>query len=136
MPHCLRRQKSSCPLSSGHLGEARCAYLLPLPTLAAERVPHAVRSIAHVPKRENAIVNRLNKTKVERVVDHEAEKIERVKSENAVKRAAAAVKVRSSPPRQKDALVNVTLRSCRKRQISSSPRPARPRRKPVRTTYS
>ena len=47
----------------------------------------------HVPKRENVIVNRLNKTKVERVVDHEAERIERVKSENAVKRAAAAAKV-------------------------------------------
>ncbi|KAH9060197.1 cytoplasmic protein [Lactarius vividus] len=46
----------------------------------------------HVPKRENAIVNRLNKTKVERVVDHEAERIERVKSENAAKRAAAAAK--------------------------------------------
>jgi hypothetical protein len=64
-------------------------------------MPHAVRFIAHVSKRENAIVNRLNKTKVERVVDHEAEKIERVKSENAVKRAAAAAKVRSSPPRPK-----------------------------------
>lgn len=47
----------------------------------------------HVPKRENAIVNRLNKTKVERVVDHEAERIERVKGENAAKRAAAAAKV-------------------------------------------
>ncbi|KAN0139667.1 protein of unknown function (DUF814) domain containing protein [Lactarius tabidus] len=46
----------------------------------------------HVPKRENVIVNRLNKTKVERVVDHEAERIERVKGENAVKRAAAAAK--------------------------------------------
>ncbi|KAN0118408.1 protein of unknown function (DUF814) domain containing protein [Russula decolorans] len=44
----------------------------------------------HIAKRENAIVNRLNKTKAERVVDHEAERIERVKRENAVKRAAAA----------------------------------------------
>ena len=49
----------------------------------------------HVPKRENPIVNRLNKTKVERVVDHEAERIERVKGENAAKRAAAAAKVQS-----------------------------------------
>jgi hypothetical protein len=97
MPPCLRRQKSSCPLSSGHLGEARCEYLLPQPTPAAERIPHAVRFTVHVPKRENVIVNRLNKTKVELVVDHEAEKIERVKRENAVKRAAAAAKVRSSP---------------------------------------
>jgi len=49
--------------------------------------------IVHVLKRENVIVNRLGKTKVERVVDHEAERIERVKRENAVKRAAAAAKV-------------------------------------------
>ena len=49
----------------------------------------------HVPKRENVIVNRLNKTKVERVDDHEAERIERVKGENAAKRVAAAAKVRS-----------------------------------------
>ena len=43
-----------------------------------------------VPQRENAIINRLNKTKVERQVDHEQERIDRVKQENAVKRAAAA----------------------------------------------
>ena len=49
--------------------------------------------VVHIAKRENAIVNRLNKTKVERVVDHEEERIERVKRENAVKRAAAAAKV-------------------------------------------
>jgi hypothetical protein len=54
----------------------------------------------HVPNRENAIVNRLNKTKVERVVDHEAEQIERIKRENAVKRAAAAAKVRYPNPTQ------------------------------------
>jgi hypothetical protein len=46
-----------------------------------------------VDKRENAIVNRLNKTKVERIVDHEQEKVERLKQENAASRAAAAAKV-------------------------------------------
>jgi hypothetical protein len=46
-----------------------------------------------VPKRENPIVNRLNKTKVERVVDHEQEKIDRIKKETAIHRAAAAQKV-------------------------------------------
>ncbi|KAI0754479.1 cytoplasmic protein [Daedaleopsis nitida] len=46
----------------------------------------------YVAKRENIIVNRLNKTKVERHVDHEAERIERIKEENAVKRTAAAQK--------------------------------------------
>lgn len=50
--------------------------------------------IVHVAKRENPIVNRLNKTKVTREVDHEAERVERVKQESAVKRAAAAEKVR------------------------------------------
>ncbi|KAG9046323.1 hypothetical protein FS837_004637 [Tulasnella sp. UAMH 9824] len=43
----------------------------------------------HVAQRENAIVNRLNKTKVEREVDHEQEKIDRQKAESAVRRAAA-----------------------------------------------
>ena len=81
----------SSPLSSAHLGKAGCA-LIPS-TLAAERVLHTLYLVVHVPKRENAIVNRLNKTKVERVVDHEAEQIERVKRENADKRAAAAAKV-------------------------------------------
>jgi hypothetical protein len=47
----------------------------------------------HVAKRENVIVNRLNKTKVEREVDHEQERVDRIKRENAVKRAAAAEKV-------------------------------------------
>ncbi|EIN12175.1 cytoplasmic protein [Punctularia strigosozonata HHB-11173 SS5] len=46
----------------------------------------------HIPKRENPIVNRLNKTKVERAVDHEQEKVDRLKAESAVRRAAAAAK--------------------------------------------
>jgi len=46
-----------------------------------------------VEKRENAINNRLNKTKLEREVDHEQERIDRVKKENAIKRVAAAEKV-------------------------------------------
>ncbi|KAH7884997.1 cytoplasmic protein [Phlebopus sp. FC_14] len=49
----------------------------------------------HVAKRENPIVNRLNKTKVEKQVDHEQEKIERIKKENAEKRAIAAQKKRA-----------------------------------------
>lgn len=47
----------------------------------------------HVPKRENPIINRLNKTKVERQVDHEQERQDRIRRENAAKRAAAAAKV-------------------------------------------
>jgi len=45
-----------------------------------------------VPQRENAIVNRLNKTKDERQVDHEQERVDRIKKENAIRRAAAAEK--------------------------------------------
>ncbi|KAG2125800.1 cytoplasmic protein [Suillus clintonianus] len=44
----------------------------------------------HIQKRENMIVNRLNKTKVEKVVDHEQERVDRIKKENAEKRATAA----------------------------------------------
>ncbi|KIK69877.1 hypothetical protein GYMLUDRAFT_151398 [Collybiopsis luxurians FD-317 M1] len=47
----------------------------------------------HVAKRENPIVNRLNKTKIERQVDHEQERIDRIKKESAIRRAAAAEKV-------------------------------------------
>ncbi|ETW82214.1 hypothetical protein HETIRDRAFT_318402, partial [Heterobasidion irregulare TC 32-1] len=59
---------------------------------------HNDKRVLHIAKRENPIVNRLNKTKVVREVDHEAERIERVKKENAIKRAAAAEKVRLSFP--------------------------------------
>ncbi|EJD53472.1 DUF814-domain-containing protein [Auricularia subglabra TFB-10046 SS5] len=46
----------------------------------------------HVETRVNAIVNRLNKTKTERVVDHEAERVDRLKTEAAERRRAAAEK--------------------------------------------
>jgi len=46
----------------------------------------------HVETRQNPIVNRLNKTKIEKQVDHEQERIDRIKAENTVKRAAAVAK--------------------------------------------
>ena len=49
----------------------------------------------HIDTRENPIVNRLNKTKVERQVDHEQERVDRIKKEGAIKRAAMAEKVLS-----------------------------------------
>jgi hypothetical protein len=52
-------------------------------------------STVHIATRENPIVNRLNKTKVERQVDHEQERVDRIKKEGAIKRAAAAQKVLS-----------------------------------------
>ncbi|KAI0042598.1 DUF814-domain-containing protein [Auriscalpium vulgare] len=52
----------------------------------------------HVKTRENPIINRLNKTKVVREVDHEAERIDRLRAEGAVKRAEAARKVCAALP--------------------------------------
>jgi len=49
--------------------------------------------LVHVATRENPIVNRLNKTKEEKAVDHEQEKVDRIKKENAQKRSAAQAKV-------------------------------------------
>ncbi|PFH54012.1 hypothetical protein AMATHDRAFT_53745, partial [Amanita thiersii Skay4041] len=46
----------------------------------------------HVEKRENPIVNRLNKTKEEREVNHEQERVDRLKKEATKKRAATAEK--------------------------------------------
>ncbi|THV03665.1 cytoplasmic protein [Dendrothele bispora CBS 962.96] len=46
----------------------------------------------HIAKRENVIVNRLNKTKVEKEIDHEQERVDRLKKESTVRRAAAAEK--------------------------------------------
>lgn len=48
----------------------------------------------YVQKRENPIVNRLNKTKVERVVDHEQERQDRLKAEGAARKAALTAQVR------------------------------------------
>ncbi|GAA5917837.1 hypothetical protein JCM5296_006617 [Sporobolomyces johnsonii] len=43
----------------------------------------------HIPERINAVVNRLNKTKVEKEVDHEVEKVEREREEARRKREKA-----------------------------------------------
>jgi hypothetical protein len=47
----------------------------------------------HVVTRENAIVNRLNKTKLEKEVDHEAERQARLKDEGRRKKAEAIERV-------------------------------------------
>ena len=64
--------------------------------VSLNRRTYASPSPVHVDERDNRIVNRLNKTKIERNVDHEEERIDRIKQENAVKRAAAAEKVFNS----------------------------------------
>ncbi|KAF9464206.1 cytoplasmic protein [Collybia nuda] len=53
---------------------------------------HNDKKVFHVAKRENVVVNRLNKTKVERVVDHEQEKVDRIKQESTIRKVAAAEK--------------------------------------------
>jgi hypothetical protein len=65
-------------------------------TMWAESLSRA----AHVPARDNAIVNRLNKTKVEKEVDHEGDRQARLKEEGRRKKAEALERVRtSSQPR-------------------------------------
>jgi hypothetical protein len=56
-----------------------------------------MQTTVHVETRQNPIVNRLNKTKIEKQADHEQERIDRIKAENTVKRAAAVAKVRVMP---------------------------------------
>lgn len=46
-----------------------------------------------MPTRDNAIVNRLNKTKIEKEVDHEAERQERLRAEGRKKKAEAISRV-------------------------------------------
>jgi hypothetical protein len=48
----------------------------------------------HIATRENAIVNRLMKTKLVKDVDHEAERIDRLREEGKVKKAKANLLVR------------------------------------------
>ena len=50
--------------------------------------------IVHVPSRDNAVVNRLNKTKVEKEVDHEQERVDRLRAEGRVKKQLANERVR------------------------------------------
>ena len=50
----------------------------------------------YVAQRENIIVNRLNKTKVVREVDHEQERVDRLKKEKAASREIAAAQVGAS----------------------------------------
>ena len=64
--------------------------------LVAACQPDAKPTIVHIETRQNVIVNRLNKTKVERAVDHETERVERLKKEATVRRSAAAEKVRTT----------------------------------------
>jgi hypothetical protein len=49
----------------------------------------------HVQTRDNAIVNRLNKTKVEKEVDHESDRQERLRLEGRKKKVAVLERVRS-----------------------------------------
>ena len=84
----------NCGTLAHNLLSGQTQYVTPT---APERNCGVTSFVVHIAKRENVIVNRLNKTKVERQVDHEQERIDRVKEENAVKRAAAAQKVRDAP---------------------------------------
>lgn len=53
--------------------------------------------IVHVVTRDNAIVNRLSKTKVDKDVDHESERQERLREEGRRKKVEAAERVSRRP---------------------------------------
>ncbi|KAK8869683.1 hypothetical protein IAR55_000251 [Kwoniella newhampshirensis] len=55
----------------------------------------------HVATRENAIVNRLNKTKVEKEVDHEAERQDRLREEGRKKKAEATERAKKEQEQKK-----------------------------------
>lgn len=82
------RSLNTTAVAHGSKGEERYAFVFQLSSAFTGQ-----GLSVYIQKRENPIVNRLNKTKVEREVDHEHERQERIKKENAVKRAAAAAQV-------------------------------------------
>ncbi|WVQ78409.1 hypothetical protein IAT38_000495 [Cryptococcus sp. DSM 104549] len=55
----------------------------------------------HVQSRDNAIVNRLNKTKIEKEVDHESERQERLREEGRKKKAEAIERARKEQEQKK-----------------------------------
>ncbi|KAG9118495.1 hypothetical protein FRC07_006964, partial [Ceratobasidium sp. 392] len=68
-------------------------------------------SPVHIPERVNAIVNRLNKTKVVRDVDHEQEKVDRIKVESAKRKAAAIEKKKADAERARQREAEKAARS-------------------------
>lgn len=86
-------------------------------------------NLVHVATRQNVIVNRLNKTKIVKEVDHEQERVDRIKAESAVRRAAAVAQV-SVHGSYTVSLVDLTSHDFRERRSLSSrdsERPKRPR---------
>jgi hypothetical protein len=95
----------------------------------------------HVQSRDNAIVNRLNKTKTENEVDHESERQERLRIEGRKKKLDAVERVRrlicpisssllSSSTDTSGQLTGAGLKLiCRKRRKKSNARNGKRRRK-------
>ncbi|KAE8541069.1 hypothetical protein D1P53_002423 [Cryptococcus gattii VGV] len=65
-----------------------------------KRVSIIIR-IAHISTRDNVIVNRLNKTKVEKEVDHEAERQERLRVEGRKKKTEAIERAKKEQEQRK-----------------------------------
>ncbi|WRT67224.1 uncharacterized protein IL334_004190 [Kwoniella shivajii] len=64
---------------------------------------HSDRKVkrVHVPARDNAIVNRLNKTKIEKEVDHEAERQDRLREEGKKKKSEAVERAKKEQEQKK-----------------------------------
>lgn len=101
---------------------------MPNPFGGARHGAHVHITTVYVEKRENPIVNRLNKTKEERQVDHEQERIDRIKKENAVKRTAAAEKVPSELPRITPHLLIRLYQLTRESKTRNWPKPGKLRK--------
>jgi hypothetical protein len=86
--------------------------------------------IVYVEKRENPIVNRLNKTKVEKAVDHEQEKQDRLKAESTQRRAEAIkqVSLRVYEPWYSVTDSIIWCDFCRKRLLKNSLNNGKPRK--------
>jgi hypothetical protein len=78
-----------------------------------------------VPARENAIVNRLNKTKVEKEVDHEAERQARLKAEGRVKKAAAIEQVSMCETDKNHSITGLIILMAASRRSVKQPRSGR-----------
>lgn len=74
------------------------------------RILHAIKvKKIHVPQRENPIVNRLNKTKVEKSPNLQQEKADRLKELRERDRAAQQARVRPLSPSLSPQMIGLTL---------------------------
>lgn len=99
---CFRRKQAIWPLDKFLSIPTRKSSEVSLDSAPADPDRSTLTCIdkveVHVVARENAVVNRLNKTKLEKEVDHEAERQARLKDEGRRKKAEATERVSRKSP--------------------------------------